>query len=449
MRDIILGVAVAWGIYKGAMLAAALVAPILTLVKAIQMLAAGQKLATVAQWAFNTAANANPIGLIITGIGIFIGLIIACEGKIQRLTGVLQLLGMVLAVVFLPALAAISPLLAPIIFFIGFIYSMIHELVSSWYLVVEAFQNEGIIGAIKRMGGVLLSGLLAPIQGLLELLAKIPGMNKVLGPAVNKIAEFRNTLKGIENKPIEVEADANPAAAANTATPSRVTQPAARALPVSPAVSSTSPATSVSTGTAAPQTPGAIRQPALLNLSPAASPQTASAAPAASAWMVPAVISGVEDVTPPALAAAPAVTRTVTAGVSPAPAVTTVTGTAGAASPAPAAARAVRLPVEYSFPEMIIPPDIIKTISVPVEWAITAALPPERAGRIVPPVSGSVGQGLTPPEPPMTQAEQIIYSRTDNYENVRVELVPEEGIAARVVKGPKSPNVKVVVSGDA
>jgi hypothetical protein len=108
--------------------------------------------------------------------------------------------------------------------------------------------------------------------------------------------------------------------------------------------------------------------------------------------------------------------------------------------------------VEYIFPEMIIPPEIIKTISVPVEWAFSTALPPVRAGRTVPPVrpvSGSVGQGLTPPEPPMTQAEQIIYSRTDNYENVRVELVPEEGIAARVVKGPKSPNVKVVVSGDA
>jgi hypothetical protein len=108
--------------------------------------------------------------------------------------------------------------------------------------------------------------------------------------------------------------------------------------------------------------------------------------------------------------------------------------------------------VEYIFPEMIIPPDIIKTISVPVEWAITAALPPVMAGRIVPPVkpvSSSVEQGLTPPEPPMTQAEQIIYSRNDNYENVRVELVPEKGINARIVKGPKSPNVKVVVSGDA
>ena len=67
MREIILGVAIAWGIYKTAMLAAALVAPIMTLVKAIQMLAAGQKLATVAQWAFNAAAN--PIVLIVTAKG--------------------------------------------------------------------------------------------------------------------------------------------------------------------------------------------------------------------------------------------------------------------------------------------------------------------------------------------------------------------------------------------
>jgi hypothetical protein len=108
--------------------------------------------------------------------------------------------------------------------------------------------------------------------------------------------------------------------------------------------------------------------------------------------------------------------------------------------------------VEYAFPEMIIPPDIIKTITVPVEWALASAPPSERVGRVVSPVrpvSGSVERGLTPPEPPMTQAEQIIYSRHDNYENVRVELAPEEGVSARVVKGPKSPNVEVVVSGGA
>jgi hypothetical protein len=107
----------------------------------------------------------------------------------------------------------------------------------------------------------------------------------------------------------------------------------------------------------------------------------------------------------------------------------------------------VRVPVEYVFPKMIVPADIIRTIMVPVELAISTALPPRRSG-MVPPVSGSVGQGITPPEAPMTQAEQIIYSRMDYYENVKVEVAPKDGASARIVTPPKSPHVELTVSGD-
>jgi hypothetical protein len=89
LRYFILGLAIAWGTYKAAMLVGAAVAPILTLFKAIKMLASGQKLATVAQWAFNAAANANPIGIIITAIGILIGLIILA---VKHFQGFLEML---------------------------------------------------------------------------------------------------------------------------------------------------------------------------------------------------------------------------------------------------------------------------------------------------------------------------------------------------------------------
>jgi hypothetical protein len=101
---------------------------------------------------------------------------------------------------------------------------------------------------------------------------------------------------------------------------------------------------------------------------------------------------------------------------------------------------------------MIFPADIIKTIMIPVELAVAAAMPPARAGRVIPPagpVSASVGQGITPPEAPMTQAEQIIYSRIDYYENIKIEVAPEDGSSARIVKPPKSPHIEVIVSGDA
>jgi hypothetical protein len=44
-------------------------------------------------------------------------------------------------------------------------------------------------------------------------------------------------------------------------------------------------------------------------------------------------------------------------------------------------------------------------------------------------------------------AEQILYSKTENKETVTVKIVPEKGLDARVVNPPKSPNVKLEVSG--
>jgi TP901 family phage tail tape measure protein len=502
MRDIILGVAIAWGIYKAAMLAAVLIGPIIGMIKAVQALMAAQHGMNAATALFNVLLNMNPIGLIITAIGVLIGLFILAYNKIEpfrnAVNGIFEKIkefAAHLMNVFAPVMETIRGVIDKVknvfseifgtvgrvigLFFdlfnitgtasggfsfldgilkvfsttVNIVWTLIGGLVDIFGAlfqgvndVFDAFKNGGFLAGIKQIGASLLSYILSPIEAILNAVSWIPGIGDLAKGAAEKIGSFRESLR---YQPPEAEAAANPAPAANTATPSQVTQSAAGTPPASPALTP-SPATSTTTGTLAPQAPGAVRQPALLNLSPAASPQTASVAPAASTWMVPATVTGgVEDVTPPALAVAPAVTRTVTAGVSPAP--VTTTAPTRAASPAPAASP-VRIPVEYIFPEMTVPPEIIKAISVPVEWAFSTTLPPARAGRTVPPVrpiSGSVEQGLTPLEPPMTQAEQIIYSRTDNYENVRVELVPEEGIAARVVKGPKSPNVRVVVSGDA
>ncbi len=57
IKPLILGVALAWGVYKGVMLT----------------MTAVTKTITIVQWALNAAMNANPVGLIITGIGLLIG----------------------------------------------------------------------------------------------------------------------------------------------------------------------------------------------------------------------------------------------------------------------------------------------------------------------------------------------------------------------------------------
>ena len=52
----------------------------------------------------------------------------------------------------------------------------------------------------------MLSALIAPIQWFIELLAKIPGVDSYLQPAVDKLQEFRNSLKGKSAEEMGAEA---------------------------------------------------------------------------------------------------------------------------------------------------------------------------------------------------------------------------------------------------
>jgi hypothetical protein len=44
-------------------------------------------------------------------------------------------------------------------------------------------------------------------------------------------------------------------------------------------------------------------------------------------------------------------------------------------------------------------------------------------------------------------AEQIIYSKTEHQEKITVEITAEKGLQAKIVDPPKTPNVKVEISG--
>jgi TP901 family phage tail tape measure protein len=87
-----------------------------------------------------------------------------------------------------------------------------------WQQIVSLFTDNAIVNAIKVIGGTLLSGLLAPIQGLLEILSYIPGLGRLAGKGAEKIEEFRNFLKGVDgatvvadvNVPKTVEAEIKP-----------------------------------------------------------------------------------------------------------------------------------------------------------------------------------------------------------------------------------------------
>jgi len=127
---------------------------------------------TSAQWAWNAAMAANPIGLIIIAVGVLIGLVALIISKWDSWG------------------AALSIFLGPL----GLVISLIQSFRRNWDMVVAAFQTGGILGGIKAIGRVLLDAILMPVQQLLELLSKIPGLGDLAGAGAKKILEIRQNL---------------------------------------------------------------------------------------------------------------------------------------------------------------------------------------------------------------------------------------------------------------
>lgn len=127
---------------------------------------------TAATWAWNVALYANPVGLIIAAVAALIALIVVAVKKFDDWgAGMLALLGP-----------------------IGWIIIGIKTLSKHWDSIKEAFSSGGIIEGLKRIGVVLLDVLLVPVQQLLGLLSKIPGLGDLAGKGVNMISVLREKL---------------------------------------------------------------------------------------------------------------------------------------------------------------------------------------------------------------------------------------------------------------
>lgn len=154
---------------------AAAVVGIQQLIGFIRSLSIVTRIQTAAQWLLNIAMDANPIGLIILGIGALISIIVVAIEYYDQFG------------------ALLLHLLGPI----GWVINAIMALKRNWDSVVEAFKSDGIIGALKRIGIVLLDTVLYPIQQLLEILSEIPGIGKYATMGAEQIAELR---KGFDLK---------------------------------------------------------------------------------------------------------------------------------------------------------------------------------------------------------------------------------------------------------
>lgn len=124
---------------------------------------------TAAQAAFNIVASLNPIGLIVLGIGALVAAIAACIKWFDSWgETVLNCMG--------PIGWAIA------------------SVVRHWESIKAAFTDGGILAGLKRIGIVLLDALLLPVQKLLELLSRVPGMSKLAAGGAQRIAALRERL---------------------------------------------------------------------------------------------------------------------------------------------------------------------------------------------------------------------------------------------------------------
>lgn len=217
----------------------------------------GMLAAALATAIFNGVVVANPVGLVIVSIGILIGLIVVLVQNwkiaskwIGIITVAFALLGMVMIgnPIFL-IIAAIGVLIQVGIIVVnnwksivkwlskawdwivklakaiwdgivkafkaavewisktgqkftfilgplGWVTSALIEIGKQWDNITEKFKAGDILGGILAIGGAILSGLMAPIQGFLELVSKIPGVGELAKGGVEKIQELRMGLTG-------------------------------------------------------------------------------------------------------------------------------------------------------------------------------------------------------------------------------------------------------------
>jgi TP901 family phage tail tape measure protein len=472
----------------------------------VQAVATG--IATAAQWAFNAAATANPIGLIIMGVVAAIAAVIAVIvllrkhwekiteavkkhvnkimavitillgpigmvisvikeiaanwGKIKEafsgtaigdavkkiadgikgffqpaidwvvnawnkavsfITGLFQKIGGFFSSVFGPVINGVSALWQRVSGVVGnalravgeavgkFVTPILEGVGALWQKIVGFFENNKIGQAIKTIGGIIISGLLAPIQGLLELIALIPGIGKIADSGAQKIEELRNGLRGIDSATATVETVTKPAnEAAET--------PAAQELvvPDMPALEFAMPDMSAAGGTGKSAlhgvvdiSNGAAGVPVIQSLNDAGFPAAAA----------PAVINPPpQSETVTALLDLTSVVRHIDASVS---SILTIAGT----------------PLSIQVPELAAVAQALRTTAVPAGTGLSMGL-------------GRSSAATTTESPrntaPITREERA-YSLQERRDTVGIEVSAATGTSARVTRRPRSANIKLASSG--
>ena len=158
------------------------------------------KIAVAAQWAMNAAVAAFPVIAIIALVLAFIAVIVKMIQKWDEWGAALSL--------------ALGPL--------GLIISLIQSFRRHWDRITAAFERGGILAGLKSIKLAFFDALLQPVQQLIQLINKIPGIEiptDFVDVSRKVIDKELNRLAGVQKA---VEAPANQVAEQQTAIQRRV-----------------------------------------------------------------------------------------------------------------------------------------------------------------------------------------------------------------------------------
>jgi hypothetical protein len=276
-----------------------------------------------------------------------------------------------------------------------------------WQEIIAFFKDNAIVNAIKVIGGTLLSGILAPVQGLLEILSHIPGLGHLAGKGAEKIEEFRNFLKGVDGATVSAEVNVPKKVTAELTPPTGTGVPSPYDIPGF-------------------GVPGA--------------PDFGSASGAAGK----SKLHGVVDISGGAI---PTIDSDVTY---------TAAGAVNGASASTGESLLTRTAIEIAATLRRIDAGV-SFISNSLPMSARAELPsiatPEtatHASPITPKIrmGGDEGDYYSPRNiSPITQAERMAYSFSERRETVLIEVAAERGTAARIVRAPRDIDIQLVTSG--
>jgi len=147
------------------------------------------KIVTAAQWLWNAAMLANPIGLIIVGVVALITLLTLIIVKYNEWG------------------AAVTLLMGPL----GMLINMIQAFRRNWDGIVQAFEAGNILEAFKLIGATILDSVLMPLEQVLSFASKVPGIGEFAQGQLSEIQQFRqmigvNTETNEAGEPINAEA---------------------------------------------------------------------------------------------------------------------------------------------------------------------------------------------------------------------------------------------------